>query len=433
MDEARAPENAEIEGAGAGGITFDAAVPPPLQAALRRLHQNLGHIPNQELARHIKLSGGSQEAIKAAKSLRCRACKACARPQSARPAKPVPVLDFGDVLGIDVVHLVDGAGAKHLALSMIDYASTYHVVARVKDAKAKTLAAAVRDYWIAWAGPPRTFSLDLDSGFKNVFEDMCYDIGAYMSHSAGTAHWQHGLVERHNGVWKDIWDKLVESEAVTESEVAWAMAEVSNAKNQLCNKDGYAPRQWVFGVNPKLPGDVVDGASDLSALSSFSIDSKLQRQNAIRQAARIAFLQVQTSEAVQRALAHKSRVRKYNFEPGDLVYVFRERRPTVKGKRAQKQWLGPCTVVGTEGQNFWVSKGGRCLLRAPGQRSELRPWQRNARRPRRSGSARRRPRRQAGRSNWRRRSHGAPLPQPTGPPSLRPSENNGKSTWTFVL
>ena len=41
VDEARAPENAEIEGAGAGGITFDAAVPPPLQAALRRLHQNL--------------------------------------------------------------------------------------------------------------------------------------------------------------------------------------------------------------------------------------------------------------------------------------------------------------------------------------------------------------------------------------------------------
>ena len=122
--------------------------------------------------------------------------------------------------------------------------------------------------------------------------------------------------------------------------------------------------------NPRLPGDVVDGANDLSALSSFSIDSKLQRQNAIRQAARIAFLQVQTSEAVQRAVAHKSRVRKYNFEPGDLVYVFRERRPTVKGKRAQKQWLGPCTVVGTEDQNFWVSEGGRCLLCAP---EHLRP------------------------------------------------------------
>ena len=62
------------------------------------------------------------------------------------------------------------------------------------------------------------------------------------------------------------------------------MAEVLNAKNQLRNKDGYSPRQWVFGVNPRLPGDVVDGADDLSALSSFSVDSELQRQNAIRQA-----------------------------------------------------------------------------------------------------------------------------------------------------
>ena len=184
-----------------------------------------------------------------------------------------------------------------------------------------------------------------------------------MSHSAGTAHWQHGLVERRNGVWKDIWDKMVESAAVSEEEVGWAIAEVSNAKNQLRNK-------WVFGVNPRLPGDVIDEAADLSTLSSFSIDSKLQRQNAIRQAARVAFLQVQTSEAMQRALVHKARVKKFHFEAGDLVYVFRERRPTNKGKKAVRHWLGPCTVVGLERQNYWVSKGGRCLLCA---REHLRP------------------------------------------------------------
>ena len=173
------PRSAEIESAGAGGITFDASVGAAPAASEPRAHPQ---------------PGAGQ-----AKLLRCRAC---ARIQSARPAKPVPVLDF---LEIDVVHLVDGAGAKHMALSMVDYASTYHVMARVKDAKAKTLTAAVRDYWVAWAGPPRTFSLDLDSGFRNVFED---------------------------GVWKDIWDRLVESEAVTESEVAWAMAEVTASQQR---------------------------------------------------------------------------------------------------------------------------------------------------------------------------------------------------------
>jgi len=28
------------------------------------------------------------------------------------------------------------------------------------------------------------------------------------------------------------------------------------------------------------------------------------------------------------------------------------------------KWLGPCTVIGPEGQNYWVARGGRCLLAA---------------------------------------------------------------------
>ena len=50
-----------------------------------------------------------------------------------------------------------------------------------------------------WAGPPRTFSLDLDSGFTEALDEMCSQCNSYMSHAAGQAHWQHSLVERHGG------------------------------------------------------------------------------------------------------------------------------------------------------------------------------------------------------------------------------------------
>ena len=185
-----------------------------------------------------------------------------------------------------------------------------------------------------------------------------------MSHAAGTAHWQHGLVERHNGAWKSIWERTVDSAMVVEHEVAWTIAEVSNAKNQLRNKDGYSPRQWVFGANPRLPGDVFDDENNLAAMSHYTVDARMQRQNAIRQAARIAFMWVQTDQAMQRALLHRSRVK-----PGDLVFIFRQKKPE-RDKKAVKMWVGPCTVIGNEGQNLWVSKGGRCLLCAP---EHLRP------------------------------------------------------------
>ena len=77
-----------LEEHGAQSIRFDPRVPPAIQSTLRRLHQNLGHLGNGELARHVKLSGASSEAIKACKTLRCRTCQACSRPSSARPAKP---------------------------------------------------------------------------------------------------------------------------------------------------------------------------------------------------------------------------------------------------------------------------------------------------------------------------------------------------------
>ena len=113
------------------------------------------------------------EVVKACKTLRCRTCQGCARPYSARPSKPVPALDFNEVLGLDLIFLKDSLHQSHVALSMVDYASTFHVVVAVKDRTAKTLAETVRDHWVSWAGPPCTFALDLDSGFKSVFDEMC--------------------------------------------------------------------------------------------------------------------------------------------------------------------------------------------------------------------------------------------------------------------
>ena len=112
-----------------------------------------------------------------------------------------------------------------MALSMVDYASTFHVVVPIKDRTSRTLAEVVRDHWVAWAGPPRSFALDLDTGFKGAFDEMCYEFGSFMSHAAGTAHWQHGLVERHNGAWKSICEKTVEDGMIVDYEVGWAAAE----------------------------------------------------------------------------------------------------------------------------------------------------------------------------------------------------------------
>ena len=76
----------------------------------------------------------------------------------------------------------------------------------------------------------------------------------------------------------------------------------------------------------------------------------------------MAFFHWQNKDALQRSLQHRSRVQPQNFKAGDMVYVFRDAK--TKGKRIASKWIGPATVIGPEGSNYWVAQGCRCLLAA---------------------------------------------------------------------
>ena len=63
-----------LDAAKTSNIKFDAQVPKPVQASLGRLHQNLGHPSNHDLARHLRLAGAEEHVIQACKHLRCQVC-----------------------------------------------------------------------------------------------------------------------------------------------------------------------------------------------------------------------------------------------------------------------------------------------------------------------------------------------------------------------
>jgi hypothetical protein len=59
----------------------------------------------------------------------------------------------------------------------------------------------------------------------------------------------------HGDSWKLIWAKVVEDFLIVDSEIDEAVAAVCDSKNSLRNRSGFSPRQWVFGLNQRLPGD----------------------------------------------------------------------------------------------------------------------------------------------------------------------------------
>eukprot|EP00435_Cladocopium_sp_Y103_P026720 s1126_g6.t1 len=198
--------------------------------------------------------------------------------------------------------------------------------------------------------------------------------GIKVEYVAGQAHWKNGPVERQNSWFRSTWQKTIDHMAITDDEAEWTLAQVCQAKNSLRRKHGYSPSQWVFGSQPRCGDGVIDEDPELMIKDELLTPGlERERHEAIRHAAREAFIKSQADSAVRRALQGRPRAIKTNFAPGDWVYIFRKSKNTGGAARIKQdagEWIGPGTIVGVEGDSFWVSRGGRCLLCA---REHLRP------------------------------------------------------------
>ena len=356
------------------GITCPPHVGKHTAQILRRLHQNLGHPRNEDLARHLRLSGARDDVVKAAHQLKCATCERHANPGTRRPAKVVVALDFNQEIGVDTFVLYTPSNMKINVLSILDIASGYHVVKALKGRKSSDISEAFLEAWVSWAGAPLRLIADQERGLMKEFTDEMEKHGIKIEYVAGQAHWKNGPVERQNAWFRTIWQKTIDNMAITDDEAPWTLAQVCQAKNSLRRKHGYSPSQWVFGAQPRVGDGILDEDPLLLAREMLQTpEQERSRHNAIRQSAREAFIKSQADGAVRRALQGRPRTVKHKFEPGDWVYLYRQSKNAggaARLKQGAGEWIGPGTIVGVEGDSYWVSRGGRCLLCA---REHLRP------------------------------------------------------------
>ncbi|OLQ15724.1 Copia protein [Symbiodinium microadriaticum] len=365
--EGREPNHGPHEGGGgnpgergAKAIKFPPSVPGRIASSLRRLHQNLGHPSPPDFTRHLRLAGASKEVLKAARGLECEVCQRCKAPSIPKPARIAPCLQFNQVVGIDLFYVHDSEGVRHQLLSMVDHSSGYHIVTPVAKKDTGHLERAFCEHWVNVFGAPAVAYVDMENGLEKSLARIGDWTGTQVRTAAGQAHFQAGYTERQGGIWKAIFARVNDEMSVCKSDIHLAVACVSSAKNNLTKTSGYSPSQHVFGVVANLPEDLLDGPHARSPNEEPIVDEAHARQVAIRTAARTAYFHVQTDERVRRALAGRTRVTSRRPETGERVMYYRKTKNAKRG-----QWVGPGTVIGDEGTNLWITRGGRCVLCAP--------------------------------------------------------------------
>jgi len=137
-----------------------------------------------------------------------------------------------------------------------------------------------------------------------------------------------GKVERSEGIMEAMLRKIVnDTEAAGEKDFAVCLHEALVIKNQIARTHGYSPAQRVLGKTPRLPGSVtdLDEAGNLGVLEdSLDPSARFHLNRAARRSAQSAFVHLDTSWRIQRALLRNAAVQDKTFKVGDLVVYRRD-------------------------------------------------------------------------------------------------------------
>ena len=184
------------------------------------------------------------------------------------------------------------------------------------------------------------------------------------------APWQNGRVERHGSWLKTRLEEEVQSgqSIIQSSAELEALAHmVVSHKNRWFHRGGYSPYQLVFGINPRVPLELLsDDQMILPALADASVEpfsadtpaAEFTRAHHIRQRARELCVASNLKDKVRLGLSHQ-RHQQRSWSPGQWVYVWRKFPGTGGGHLTRARWIGPGLVIMQSGHSVWISRRSR--------------------------------------------------------------------------
>ena len=107
---------------------------------------------------------------------------------------------------------------------------------------------------------------------------------------------------------------------MSHSDFQTMLDELTDAKNSLVQHYGYMPRQWVFGLIPRVPGHILEENSDLPNLDP---EGRFRRIAEMRHKCRMSAIETEANAKIRKSLIGRSRPMRGNYVPGDLVYYWR--------------------------------------------------------------------------------------------------------------
>ena len=178
-------------------------------------------------------------------------------------------------------------------------------------------------HWVQWAGYPKYIVADRGLHNRRIFAKELSAAGVYCGNIGLEAPYQLGKVERHVDTWKKLMGRVVINKNIRGIEMKLAAAEVNATINEMSRRGGFSPAQWVIGRQPRYAAGEIgsDEATGVNTVQERDGDSStiFARRMQIRHEAKKAFVHLDSSERVARAMLRKQAPMVQDYQVGDLI------------------------------------------------------------------------------------------------------------------
>ena len=328
-------------------------LPRRARAAIRKMHQEWGHINRTVLMRILRQAKAPKEYVDAAAEFLCHECQNSApKAQTSKVGPPRPY-EFNVCVGVDVLYLHDYAGQEHMFFNIVDQGTNFQIVSYLGigpgTPTSKLCADVFMQAWVSWAGWPRDVVSDRGLHNRGYFARMLGAHGICPRNIGLESPEQLGRVERHGGLWKQVAKRTISSQELSGADDMRMLASCTNAiMNDNVRKGGFAPSQWVLGRFPRSPGDqfTEEEFADLGCVSEkVDAQSAFYRMTQIRMASKRSFTHADCSHRVASIMLRKAAPTPGDYKVGDLICFRREQN----AKTPDQRWSTPTRIIGFDG------------------------------------------------------------------------------------
>ena len=179
--------------------------------------------------------------------------------------------------------------------------------------------------------------------------------------------WHVSKVERHDGVWKSMFKRIVQDKQLAGKDAVRTAVTESRARNTMARRSGFSPYLGMLGHDIRASASLCDDAEveRIGEMMAVAAPAFAQRDE-IRAACRLAFIKADTEDRLRRAELRQIRPTRGPFAIGQWVLFYDQKNPAHQRPEEPHDWQGLARVIGHEGKpGVWLAFRGLTVLASP--------------------------------------------------------------------